>query len=124
MDIKIKRNPNINKLSIATSHLGDSKSLSYWIKPTISYFGINLERVKDIHAVQAIKPYTNKMIAMKEGPKTILGKCFSSQFVIIYKNNCSLKLKENSYLNFIYLLLSIALTSIATASLEDIFELK
>ena len=40
------------------------------------------------------------------------------------KNNCSQYVKENSYLNFNYLLLSIALTSIATASLEDMLELK
>jgi hypothetical protein len=39
--------------------------------------------VNDIHAVHAIKPYTNKIIAKNEGPKTILGKCFSSQFDIV-----------------------------------------
>ena len=56
MDIKIKRKPNVNKLSIATPHLGGGKVFHYRMKPTISYFGINLERVNEIQAVQAIKP--------------------------------------------------------------------
>ena len=75
---------------MATSHLGESNNLSYCIKPTISYLGISLDLVNDIHAVHAINPYTNKIIARNEGPKTILGKCFSSQFDIVSskKNNC------------------------------------
>jgi len=49
----------------------------------MSYLGISLERVNEIHAVHAINPYTNNMIARKEGPNTILGKCFSSQLDMI-----------------------------------------
>ena len=52
----MNKNPNINKLFKATSHLGESNKRSYCIKPTISYFGINLDFVNDIHAVQAINP--------------------------------------------------------------------
>ena len=79
----MNKNPNINKLFKATSHLGESNKRSYCIKPTISYFGINLDFVNDIHAVQAINPYTKTRIAKNEGAITIFGIFFSSHLNII-----------------------------------------
>ena len=69
----------------------------------MSYLGISLDFVKEIHAVQAIKPYTNKIIAMKEGAKTILGKCFSSQLDITNIRKLTVPIKIGTVIQ-IYLL--------------------
>ena len=61
---------------------------------------------------------------MKEGAKTILGKCFSSQLDITNIRKLTVPIKIGTVIKFIYLLLSIAFTSIATASFADMLELK
>jgi hypothetical protein len=64
------------------------------------------------------------MITRKEGSQYDFGQMFFKPIRHDkIQNNCPQKF-ENSYLIFSYLLLSIAFTSIATASFEDISELK